>query len=69
MQAQLARLGSTAKTILIVAAAILVALIVWNIIAFVTSIVFTIVKFAILAAVLYLIFLIARSSIRTRRSA
>lgn len=56
----------TLRIVFIAAAAILVALVAWWIIGFVTSLLFTIVKVAFLAGVVYVLYLIVRSSVRDR---
>ena len=56
----------TVRVVFIAAGAIVAAIIIWWIIAIVTSVLFTIIKFAFLVAVVYVLFLIARSSVRKR---
>lgn len=68
MQDKLKELTHTARTILIIAAAIVVAILLWKIIAFTLGIIATIIEIAALAAVLYVIFLIARSSLSKRNT-
>lgn len=61
-------LTNTARWILIIAAAIVVAVIIWNVLAFAFALVFKIVEFAILLGILYVVFLVARSAMRNRTS-
>lgn len=60
---------NTVRLVLIVAAAIVVAIVAWQILAFVTAIVFKIVSLAILVGLIYIVFLIARSAMRKRETA
>jgi hypothetical protein len=62
MHERIHNLTHAAKLILLIAAGVLVAFLIWRIVAFVTQILFTVVELAILAAVLYVIFLIVRSA-------
>lgn len=57
---------STVRWILIIAAAIVVAVILWNVIAFAVSIAFKVVEIAVLAAILYVVYLVARSAWKNR---
>jgi hypothetical protein len=66
MKQKFNNLAGTAKWILIVAAAIVVAIILWNVITFAVSIAFKVVEIAVLAAILYAVFLIVRSALRNR---
>lgn len=68
MHEKLESLTNTARWIFIIAAAIIVAVIIWHVIAFVTAIAFKIVEIAVLAGILYVVFLIARSALRNRTS-
>ncbi len=59
---------SNIRTILLVAAAIVVALLAWAILQFLTAIVIKIISFAIFLAIVYAVFLFARSTIRRRNA-
>ena len=61
MQQRIQDLTHTAKMILLIAAGILAAFLIWQIVTFVTHILFTIIELVILAAVVYVIFLVVRS--------
>ena len=57
---------NTVRWILIIAAAIIVAWVLWTVITFTLSIAFKIVEIAVLAAILYVVFLVVRSALRNR---
>ena len=59
-------LTNTVKWILIIAAAIVVAWILFNIIHTIISIAFTVFTVAAFAAILYVVFLVVRSAMRNR---
>lgn len=61
MQQRIQDLTHTAKMILLIAAGILAAFLIWQIVTFVTHILFTIIELVILAAVVYVIFLVVKS--------
>ncbi|MGH2442794.1 MAG: hypothetical protein ACRDFX_06485 [Chloroflexota bacterium] len=64
MKEKIDSLKHTIKVILIIAAAIVAAILIWQIVAFVTSITIHIIEFVILAIVVYAVFLVARSALR-----
>lgn len=68
MDKKLAELGHTVRVIALIVGAIVVALLAWSLVAFLTGIIFQIIKFALLLAVLYVVFLFARSALRGRTS-
>jgi hypothetical protein len=61
-------LGSTLKTIAILAAAVVVAFLLWKVISFAVSIFVTLVTVLIFAAILYVAFIIVRSTVKKRDS-
>jgi hypothetical protein len=56
----------TVRWILIIAAAIVVAWILWTVVTFALSIAFKVVEIAVLAAILYVVYLVVRSAMRNR---
>lgn len=57
---------STVRTVLIIAAAIVVAIFALAVIKFVASIVMSVITIALFAAAIYVVYLIARSALRAR---
>ena len=61
-------IGSTVKTILILAAAIIVAFLLWKVIAFAISTFVTLVTILAIAGILYVAFVVVRSTMRHKDS-
>ena len=57
---------SILRTVLVVAAAIVLAILALNVIAFVTGLIMKVVMLALFVAAIYVVFLVARSALRGR---